>query len=266
MAPRLLLAQHFRHLGHHAAIHEISAVAVRAFAACRHSGTDGPMSPSRFADHREAKPRRDPVVSRRRAFLVIPALGVLVLVLLWTVIFARLSVEKEATYREAMASAAILSAALEQHTIKAIHQVDQITRFVKYEFEKTPNHFDLSGTVEKGVVQSETLVQVSLIDEHGRLIANTAEVNPKHIDLSDREHFKVHEHENDDQLYINKPVLGRVSGHWTLQMTRRLRPLTWPQRRRPRWRPSDPHRRRETPPTASRWSTRREPTRRRRVR
>ena len=180
------------------------------------------MSQSRFSDQREAKPRRDPAVSRRRALLAIPALGVLVLILLWTVIFARLSVEKEATYREAMASAAILSAALEQHTVKAIHQVDQITRFVKYEFEKTPNHFDLASTVEKGVVQSETLVQVSLIDEHGKLIANTAELNPKHIDLSDREHFKVHEHENDDQLFISKPVLGRVSGHWTLQMTRRL--------------------------------------------
>ncbi|NPT41177.1 EAL domain-containing protein [Paraburkholderia sp. 1N] len=180
------------------------------------------MSQLRFSDPREAKPRRDPALPRRRALLAIPALGVLVLILLWTVIFARLSVEKEATNREAMASAAILSAALEQHTVKAIHQVDQITRFVKYEFEKTPNHFDLASTVEKGVVQSETLVQVSLIDEHGTLIANTAELNPKHIDLSDREHFKVHEHENDDQLYISKPVLGRISGHWTLQMTRRL--------------------------------------------
>ncbi|CAG4886526.1 bifunctional diguanylate cyclase/phosphodiesterase [Paraburkholderia gardini] len=165
---------------------------------------------------------RDPAVSRRRALLAIPALGVLVLILLWTVIFARLSVEKDTTYREAMASSAILSAALEQHTVKAIHQVDQITRFVKYEFEKSPNHFDLSSTVEKGVVQSETLVQVSLIDEHGTLIANTADPTPKPIDLSDREHFKVHEHENDDALYISKPVLGRVSGHWTLQMTRRL--------------------------------------------
>ncbi|MEA3129431.1 MAG: hypothetical protein QOF46_1226, partial [Paraburkholderia sp.] len=180
------------------------------------------MSQFRFSDLREAKLPRDPAVSRRRALLVIPALGVLVLILLWTVIFARLSVEKEATNREATASAAILSAALEQHTVKAIHQVDQITRFVKYEFEKTPNHFDLASTVEKGVVQSETLVQVSLIDEHGTLIANTAELNPKRIDLSDREHFKVHEHENDDQLYISKPVLGRISGHWTLQMTRRL--------------------------------------------
>ncbi|MBC8748037.1 MULTISPECIES: bifunctional diguanylate cyclase/phosphodiesterase [Paraburkholderia] len=180
------------------------------------------MTQSRFSEPRDTRPRRDPMVTRRRALLVIPALGVLVLILLWTVIFARLSVERDATYREAMASSAILSAALEQHTIKAIHQVDQITRFVKYEFEKTPNHFDLASTVEKGVVQSETLVQVSIIDEHGRLLATTAELNPVHIDLSDREHFKVHEHENDDQLYISKPVLGRVSGHWTLQMTRRL--------------------------------------------
>src|ERR1700743_269547 len=160
---------------------------------------------------RDARHRPDPAASRRRALLAIPALGVLVLVLLWTVIFARLSVEKESTYREAMASAGILSAALEQHTVKAIHQVDQITRFVKFEFEKTPNRFDLASTVEKGVVKRETLVQVSLIDEHGQLIANTAELNPKHIDLSDREHFKVHEHENDDQLYISKPVLGRGS-------------------------------------------------------
>ncbi|MCX4165390.1 MULTISPECIES: EAL domain-containing protein [Paraburkholderia] len=180
------------------------------------------MNPFRHSSARDARHRSDQAVSRRRALLAIPSLGVLVLILLWAVIFARLSVEKEATYREAMASAAILSAALEQHTVKAIHQVDQITRFVKYEYEKSPGRFDLASTVEKGVVQSETLVQVSLIDEHGRLIANTAELNPAHIDLSDREHFKVHEHENDDQLYISKPVLGRVSGHWTLQMTRRL--------------------------------------------
>ncbi|MFX1736402.1 EAL domain-containing protein [Paraburkholderia sp. A1RI_3L] len=182
------------------------------------------MNPLRFPATRDALSWRDPAsaLSRRRALLVIPALGVLILVLLWAVIFARLSVEKDSAYREAMASAAILSSALEQHTVKAIHQVDQITRFVKFEFEKSPDRFDLSSTVEKGVVQSDTLIQVSLIDEHGKLVANTADPNAKHIDLSDREHFRVHEHENDDQLFISKPVLGRVSGHWTLQMTRRL--------------------------------------------
>ena len=159
---------------------------------------------------------------RRRALLAIPALGALVLVLLWTVIFARLSVERDAAKHESMASAAILSSALEQHTVKAIHQVDQITRFVKYEFENTRGQFDLARTVERGVVQSDTLVQVAIIDENGRLRATTAESNPKPVDLSDREHFKVHALSNDDLLYISKPVLGRVSRQWTLQITRRM--------------------------------------------
>jgi hypothetical protein len=112
--------------------------------------------------------------ARRRSLWAIPSLGVLVLILLWAVIFTRLSVERDSAQREAMASAAILSSALEQHTVKAIHQVDQITRFVKFEYEKAPDKFDLLGTVEKGVVQSDTLVQVSLIDENGLLIANTS--------------------------------------------------------------------------------------------
>jgi diguanylate cyclase (GGDEF)-like protein len=180
------------------------------------------MNAFRFHSARDARVRHNQAGTRRRALVAIPVLGLLVLVLLWTVIFARLSVERETTYRETAASAAILSAALEQHTIKATHQVDQITRFVKYEFEKNPERFDLESTVEKGVVQSDTLVQVAIINEHGTLVASTAEENPAPIDLSDRAHFKVHEHENDDQLYISTPVLGRISHQWTLQMTRRL--------------------------------------------
>ncbi|MEA3122967.1 MAG: hypothetical protein QOH33_2566, partial [Paraburkholderia sp.] len=180
------------------------------------------MNVPRFHSAREARARRNQAGSRRRALIAIPVLGLLVLVLLWTVIFARLSVERDSAYREAAASAAILSSALEQHTIKAIHQVDQITRFVKYEFERNPERFDLESTVEKGVVQNDTLVQVAIINEHGTLVASTAQEKPAPIDLSDRAHFTVHAHENDDQLYISTPVLGRISHQWTLQTTRRL--------------------------------------------
>jgi len=159
---------------------------------------------------------------RRRSLLVIPAMGALVLVLLWTVIVARLSVERETTLHDSQASAAILSSALQQHTVRAIHQVDQITRFVKYEFEATHGPFDLAHTVERGVVQSDTLVQVSIIDEHGRLSATTSKWDARPIDFSDRDHFRVHAQSTDDSLYISKPVFGRISRKWTLQITRRL--------------------------------------------
>ena len=180
------------------------------------------MSSARSNHTPPNRPLRAPRKSRRRALFAIPLLGMLALALLWAVIIARLSVEKDSAYKEAAASAAILSSALEQHTVKAIHQVDQITRFVKFEFEKSPAHFNLASAVEKGVVPSDTLIQVSLVNAKGILFANTAELHPKPINLSDREHFKVHLANNDDRLYISKPVLGRVSSHWTLQMTRRL--------------------------------------------
>ncbi|WP_175760354.1 bifunctional diguanylate cyclase/phosphodiesterase [Burkholderia ambifaria] len=180
------------------------------------------MSSARSNHTPPTRPLRAPRKSRRRALFAIPLLGMLALALLWAVIIARLSVEKDSAYKEAAASAAILSSALEQHTVKAIHQVDQITRFVKFEFEKSPAHFNLASAVEKGVVPSDTLIQVSLVNAKGILFANTADIHPQPINLSDREHFKVHLAHNDDRLYISKPVLGRVSSHWTLQMTRRL--------------------------------------------
>lgn len=180
------------------------------------------MSSARSSHSPSTRPLRAPRKSRSRALFAIPLLGTLALALLWAVIIARLSIEKDSAFKEAAASAAILSSALEQHTVKAIHQVDQITRFVKFEFEKSPAHFNLASTVEKGVVPSDTLIQVSLVNAKGMLFATTAEHMPKSVDLSDREHFKVHVKLNDDQLFISKPVLGRVSGHWTLQMTRRL--------------------------------------------
>ncbi|HTH61702.1 MAG TPA: EAL domain-containing protein [Paraburkholderia sp.] len=159
-----------------------------------------------------------------RSLFVVPALGIVVLAVLWGVIVARLSVEKDAAMREANTSAAILSTSLEQHTVKSIQQVDQITRFVKYEYEKSPDDFDLASTVDNAVVQGDSLVQVALLDAHGKLVASTADPHPhpEPLDFSDRDYFRVHRRANDDRLYIGEQVKARTPGQDMLQLSRRL--------------------------------------------
>ena len=70
----------------------------------------------------------------------------------------------------------------------------------------------------------KSIVQVSVVDKKGLFIAsNLAPPSPERIDLSDREHIKVHLNgSGGGQLFISKPVLGRVSKQWTIQLTRPL--------------------------------------------
>ncbi|MGI4856040.1 MAG: bifunctional diguanylate cyclase/phosphodiesterase [Janthinobacterium lividum] len=165
--------------------------------------------------------------TKKRTLLAIPLLGLVLLLVLWGVIGSRLLAERTSGFEESANSAAILSSALEQHTIKAIHQIDQITRFTKYEFEKAPADFNLENAVRKGLVQSDVLLQVSIIGPDGELLHTTGERTPNDVhsvpvDLSDREHFKYHVTHDTDDLYISKPILGRISMQWSLQFTRRL--------------------------------------------
>ncbi len=42
------------------------------------------------------------------------------------------------------------------------------------------------------------------------------------MNIADRTHFQVQQISIDDELFISSPVLGRVSGKWTIQFTRKL--------------------------------------------
>ncbi|MEH3085100.1 MAG: EAL domain-containing protein [Xylophilus ampelinus] len=65
--------------------------------------------------------------------------------------------------------------------------------------------------------------QVAVIDAHGRLAFSSSSDAAAGVDLSDREHFQVHRQAGTrDALFISRPVLGRVSGRWSIQFTRRL--------------------------------------------
>ncbi len=70
-------------------------------------------------------------------------------------------------------------------------------------------------------VYGDLVALFGMIDARGRLVYTDHGPVEEPVDLSDREHFRIHrDNPGQDRLYISKPVLGRVSGIWAIQVTR----------------------------------------------
>ena len=159
-----------------------------------------------------------------RALFLIPVLTWLVLCVLWGTILLRLEIEKAAVLREAHLAARTLADSLRTHTLKTIHDVDEIALLVKYGYEKAHDAsqpFDLQSYETHGLISSDTALQVTLVGPNGHVTMSTLPANGV-VDLSDREHFRVHRFNPDLGLFISRPVIGRISKHWSVQATRRL--------------------------------------------
>lgn len=162
------------------------------------------------------------LADRRQFWLTAtPVTGVVILIALWATLVVRLNIEERQLLQSINTTADMLSRSLKQHVVKNIHDADLIARLVKYEYEKSPQSFSLKRAVDAGVLTPATQVQVTILDKDGLAIDNTTGINGRQY-FADRPHFAVHRNSKDVGLYISKPVLGRISGKWTVQLTRRL--------------------------------------------
>ncbi|MBV8618546.1 MAG: two-component sensor histidine kinase [Curvibacter sp.] len=129
-----------------------------------------------------------------------------------------------------------LSSALQEQTVRVLATVDQATLRMRDSLvsgEFTPADFKPLAN-ETGLVP-KILTQLSLIGPDGRFVGSNLDPSGEatgHVDLSGREHFKVHVHPDqvpeaarqlrDNGLFIGKPVLGKVSDKWTIQLSRKI--------------------------------------------
>lgn len=117
-----------------------------------------------------------------------------------------------------------LARSVEQHIIRTIGSVDQALRFMQAAWRLDPEHFDLLRWSGSYLAGGGPGIQMAMIGPDGRLRASdlTSGATTAPVDLSDREHFRVHVGATEDRLFISRPVLGRVSQRYTIQLTRGL--------------------------------------------
>ncbi len=154
----------------------------------------------------------------------------------WVAVFAVLGLQHSDALEADWRQNTNLARALEEQTLRVLSATDQATRRLSDALAADPGKLPpmVSLANETGLAP-RILVQLALVDAQGRLLASNLDPDGSqsgHVDLSDREHVKVHLAPGSlppgappvaaNGLFISKPVLGKVSKRWTIQVSRRI--------------------------------------------
>ena len=166
---------------------------------------------------RQAGLRRSGVAPYSGVFL-----GLFGIVFLWSGVLYTLAVEREQLLQGAIQNVTNLSSTFEEQIIRSIKAVDQTLIYARDSYAKDPAGFDISAWTRNTQFLTDLTFQISLVDKSGILIGSNLAAAGNHMDPGDREHFRVQRDSARDELYISKPVFGRASNKWSIQLTRKI--------------------------------------------
>ena len=162
----------------------------------------------------------------RHTLVVLPLLVVLLGAVLvgagvWSVADS-LERERVDIVRAKEADAANLARAFDESVRQTVRRLDQALIHLRAEYAADPDSFLVRGKDWQRSLYEDLAFQIGVIGPDGRLRFSNLSVASSPVDLSDREHFTVHRRSGEDALFISRPILGRVSGKWSIQFTRRI--------------------------------------------
>lgn len=157
----------------------------------------------------------------RRIVLMLWLASAVLLGLTWWHVFALVDNSRVKELAAAERDLANLTRVSQEHANRTFRSADQVIRFIQARYLELGNKLDLTTLTEQGVIDAEIFPQVGIIDARGIYVLANRPVTGR-LDLSDRAHFKVHVSSGKDELYVSQPVLGRATGKWSIQLTRRI--------------------------------------------
>jgi len=192
------------------------------------------VTPIKSAPALEQETRASRPASRRLSwFVAVFALSLVVVT--WLAVGAILGEKRQDALAAETRQDANLASALEEQTLRVVATVDQATIRARDAIALAPAPPDLVRFANETGLVPEILTQLSFIDATGRFVTSNLDpggAKSGHVDLSSREHVRIHlaapaqpsdaSRLGPDGLFIGKPVLGKVSKKWTIQMSRKV--------------------------------------------
>lgn len=147
--------------------------------------------------------------------------GLFLFCCIWIGLYYKVQSERQLEIDSAFKETANLARSFEEHTLRTIKNADQAILFLKYEYERKARNLDATFHIKEMRLVGEPFVLLSMVDENGNLV-DSSQVPFVFSNIKDREHFLVHKNIENEKLFISKPILGRSSGKWSIQFSRRI--------------------------------------------
>ena len=149
--------------------------------------------------------------------------GVIIILVMWIGVFLKYVEDARIDLRDAERSNQNYAMVFEENVLRAIGEVDKTLLYLRRNVEARQDSTDYTTIIRTTDIFSDIIVQVAIIDAQGILRASSAGPQPSPpMDLGDRPHFRAHLNTDADRLFMSDPVIGRVSGKWSVQLSRRF--------------------------------------------
>lgn len=147
--------------------------------------------------------------------------GAAMVAAIWVGISLHLGVEYRRSLISTDQSNGNLARVFEEHIASTLMETDRTLRLLRTSYQVDGN-FDLANSLPNVSPQRELLTEIRIIGPDGATIASTTGRTAQR-DSRDRDYFNVPKDSPADDLFISKPILGRTSGIWLLQLSRSIR-------------------------------------------
>ncbi len=150
-------------------------------------------------------------------------LGLIIVGILWAGVGLMFHRDLQQDYASVVQRNENYALLFQENVLRSLGEIDKTLLYLRRRVEALKDTTDYQRIVELTDVHSDIIVQVAIADSKGIARAsNAVKELAKPIDISDREHFKFQVNNTSDTLFISTPVVGRASGKWSVQLTRRF--------------------------------------------
>jgi diguanylate cyclase (GGDEF)-like protein/PAS domain S-box-containing protein len=147
-------------------------------------------------------------------------LGLAMIALIWMSLAFHAEIEHESAEQAAIENSRNLARAFDAHLSQSLADINRTLGVMRSYYQRDPDHFDLHVWNE-GHRFGREMMQIAIVGPDGHVRASST-VGWEPVYVGDREHFRALAAARDDNLYISKPVVGRITHRPTIQLSRRI--------------------------------------------